>query len=157
VTASERYLDELRRALPRRLRRSVGAEIRAHLADGIAAETANGMDRDEAERLTIDRLGPADRVAAQFAADAPRSHRLAALVVAVAVLAIAAVAAALAVTHTSHATHAPTTRAATPAPRPVAVRWIRAAQVQVAQVADGRIIVRQCYLRPRAAKCTFNR
>lgn len=82
-------------------------ELRAHVADGIAAETAQGLDRDEAERLTIERLGPADRVAAQFAADAPRSYRRAAIVVAGATLLV--VAAGVGVTHTNRATTADTT------------------------------------------------
>lgn len=66
MSESDRYLDELRRALPRGRRRRVVAEIRSHLSEGIAAETANGLDPDEAERVTIERLGPAEQLAAQF-------------------------------------------------------------------------------------------
>jgi hypothetical protein len=105
VTESTRYLKELRRALPLRLRRRVVAELRQHLRDGIAAEVAGGLGRDEAERLTIERLGPPERVAAQFASDAPAPRARAVLVAAVAVLVIVTGAV---VTHTRHATKAPT-------------------------------------------------
>ncbi len=70
MTDSDRYLRELRSLLPRHRRRRIIAELRNHLDDGIAAEMAQGIDREEAERRTIARLGPPHRLAAQFEADA---------------------------------------------------------------------------------------
>jgi hypothetical protein len=109
VTESTRYLQELRRALPRRLRRRVVRELRQHFHDGIAAEVAGGLDRDDAERLTIERLGPPERVAAQFAADAPPARNRTRLVLSAAliVLIALAIAASAVVTHTQHAKPAP--------------------------------------------------
>jgi hypothetical protein len=116
VTASKRYLKDLRRALPRGLRRRVVAELRQHLRDGIAAEIAGGLGHDEAERLTIERLGPPERVAAQFASDAPAPRGHVVLVAAVVVLAAIAIAAGAVVTHTQHAKKTPPASPATYAP-----------------------------------------
>ena len=113
MTESKRYVKELRRALPLRLRRRVVAELRQHLRDGIAAEVAGGLAHDEAERLTIERLGPPERVAAQFATDAPAPRARVVLVAAVAVLVVVALAAGAVVTHTQHAKKAPTPSSAT--------------------------------------------
>ena len=114
MSASEAYLEELRRALPRRHRRRVVAEIRGHLADGIAAETASGADPEEAERLTIERLGPPERIAAQFGEGSARrpTGKAAALVAAGGVAALLSV---FAVTASRHPTVGATTTA-----RPVA-------------------------------------
>jgi len=114
MTESKRYLRALRNTLPRSLRRRVVAELRSHLAEGIAAERARGLDREEAERVTIARLGSPEQLAAQFSADAgqplarraaPASRRTATALTGLAGLAVVAVVAAvagLAVTHTRH-------------------------------------------------------
>jgi len=69
VSDAEAYLRELRRSLPVGCRRRFVAEVREHFASAIAAEAERGVDRAEAERLTIERLGPAEAVAAQLLAD----------------------------------------------------------------------------------------
>jgi len=111
MTESKRYLRALRNTLPRSLRRRVVAELRSHLAEGIAAERARGLDREEAERVTIARLGSPEQLAAQFSADAgqpvarraaPASRRTATALAGLAVVAVVAAVAGLAVTHTRH-------------------------------------------------------
>jgi hypothetical protein len=66
---AETYLHDLRRALPIGCRRRFVAELREHFASAVAAEAEHGVDRTEAARLTIERLGPADALAAQLLAD----------------------------------------------------------------------------------------
>ncbi|MGN6798540.1 MAG: HAAS signaling domain-containing protein [Gaiellaceae bacterium] len=61
MSAAETYLRELRRALPLGTRRRLVAEVREHFA--------SAADAGEAERETIERLGPARVVAAQLVAD----------------------------------------------------------------------------------------
>jgi hypothetical protein len=69
VSDAETYLRELRRALPLGCRRRFVAEMREHFESAVAAEAERGVDRTDAERLTIERLGPADALAAQLLAD----------------------------------------------------------------------------------------
>ena len=119
MSDAETYLRELRRALPVGCRRRFVAEVREHFASAIAAEAENGVERGEAERLTIDRLGPARALAGQLRADLGsgalgRAGRLRAslttarLGAAVGVIAIALVAgAAFAVTRSSPAQRGP--------------------------------------------------
>ena len=111
MTESKRYLRALRKTLPRSLQRRVVAELRSHLAEGIAAERARGLDREEAERVTIARLGSPEQLAAQFSADAgqpvarraaPASRRTVTALAGLAVVAVVAAVAGLAVTHTRH-------------------------------------------------------
>ncbi len=155
MTESKRYLDELRHALPRGVRRRVVSEFRTHLADGIAAEVARGMDRDAAELMIIERLGPPERVAAQYPDDAPRSQWRGPLTIAVAVLVVAGIAALVAVTQTSHAKPAPSVAAARLATPngPVVVPRIYIQQGEVAdaihvvQSASLGVVARQCYFR----------
>ena len=69
MSDAEAYLRELRGALPVGCRRRFVAEVREHFASAIAAEAERGVDRAEAERLTIERLGPAEAMARQLLAD----------------------------------------------------------------------------------------
>jgi hypothetical protein len=69
MSDTERYLRELRRALPIGCRRRFVAEVREHFASAIAAEAERGVGAAEAERETIERLGPAHALAEQFLAD----------------------------------------------------------------------------------------
>ena len=69
MTDAETYLRELRRSLPVGCRRRFVAEVREHFASAIAAEAEHGVGRLEAERLTIERLGPAQALAHQLLAD----------------------------------------------------------------------------------------
>jgi ABC-type cobalt transport system substrate-binding protein len=69
MSEAEAYLRELRRALPLGCRRRLVAEVREHFASAIAAEAENGIGRAEAERLTIERLGPARTLADQLLTD----------------------------------------------------------------------------------------
>jgi hypothetical protein len=69
MSDAETYLRELRRALPFGCRRRFLAEVREHFASAIAAEAERGVGRDEAERLTIERLAPAQALAEQLLAD----------------------------------------------------------------------------------------
>jgi hypothetical protein len=69
MTDAETYLRELRRALPVGCRRRFVAEMREHFDSAVAAEAKNGVNRWEAERLTIERLGPAGVLAGQLLAD----------------------------------------------------------------------------------------
>ena len=119
MTDAETYLRELRRSLPIGCRRRFVAEVREHLASAAAAEAEHGVDRREAERLTIERLGPAQAVADQLLADLRsgalgRRARLAAtltsarLVALATVVAVAAAVSAVAVgRHSSEASPAP--------------------------------------------------
>ena len=66
---AETYLRELRRALPVACRRRFVAEVREHFASAIAAEAEHGVGKVEAERLTIERLGPPQALAEQLVAD----------------------------------------------------------------------------------------
>jgi hypothetical protein len=69
VTVSETYLRELRRALPVGCRRRLISEVREHFVSAVEAEAEHGVSRAEAERLTIDRLGPAEALADQLLDD----------------------------------------------------------------------------------------
>lgn len=69
MSDAETYLRELRRSLPIGCRRRFVAEVREHFASAIAAEAERGVGTVEAERLTIERLGPADALARQVLAD----------------------------------------------------------------------------------------
>ena len=69
MSDAETYLRELRRALPVGYRRRFVAEVRDHFESAVAAEAGHGMPRPEAERLTIERLGPPRAVADQLVAD----------------------------------------------------------------------------------------
>jgi len=69
VTDAEAYLRELRRSLPIGCRRRFVAEVREHFASAVAAEAEGGVGRPEAERLTIERLGPANALAGQLLTD----------------------------------------------------------------------------------------
>ena len=67
MTESERYLDDLRRGLPLFRRRRILAEIRYHLESTVVAEKAHGLSDEDAERVAIARLGPAETLALSFA------------------------------------------------------------------------------------------
>ena len=69
MSDSEAYLRELRRALPLGCRRRFVAEVRDHFTSAVVAEAERGGGRFEAERLTIDRLGPAQALADQLRDD----------------------------------------------------------------------------------------
>ena len=69
MTDAETYLRELRRALPVGCRRRFVAEVREHFVSAVAAEGDRGVGRADAERLTIERLGPADALAGQLLTD----------------------------------------------------------------------------------------
>jgi hypothetical protein len=69
VSDAETYLRELRRALPMGCRRRLVAEMREHFASAIAAEAEHCVETLEAERLTIERLGPAAALAEQLRSD----------------------------------------------------------------------------------------
>jgi hypothetical protein len=69
MSDSDAYLRELRRALPFGCRRRFVAEMREHFASAVSAEAERGIGTAEAERLTIERLGPADGLAKQVRAD----------------------------------------------------------------------------------------
>lgn len=69
MSDSEAYLRQLRRALPLGCRRRFVAEVREHFTSAVAAEAKRGVGRFEAERLTIDRLGPAQALADQLRDD----------------------------------------------------------------------------------------
>jgi hypothetical protein len=45
------------------------AEVREHFESAVAAEATHGVDREEAERLTIERLGPPRALADQLLTD----------------------------------------------------------------------------------------
>jgi hypothetical protein len=69
VTDADTYLRELRRELPMGCRRRFVAEVREHFESAVSAEATRGVERTEAERLTIERLGPARTLADQLLAD----------------------------------------------------------------------------------------
>jgi hypothetical protein len=69
MSDAETYLRELRRALPVGCRRRFITELREHFASAVAAEAELGVSRVDAERLTIERLGPAPALAEQLLAD----------------------------------------------------------------------------------------
>jgi len=69
MSDSTAYLHELRRALPFGCRRRFVAEVREHFESAAAAEATHGVDRQEAERLTIERLGPPRALADQLLTD----------------------------------------------------------------------------------------
>jgi hypothetical protein len=69
VSDAEGYLRDLRRALPVGCRRRFVAEVREHFESAVAAEAERGVGRADAERLTIERLGPAHVLAEQLLAD----------------------------------------------------------------------------------------
>jgi hypothetical protein len=69
VTDAETYLRELRRALPMGCRRRFVAEVTEHFESAASAEATRGVERGEADRLTIERLGPAHALAGQLLAD----------------------------------------------------------------------------------------
>jgi hypothetical protein len=93
VTDVERYLADVaahvRGAGSRRLR----AELRGHVDDAVAHHVASGRDATEAVQLALERLGPADELAAAWQAQASvrrvRARRRAALVAFAAVTASA--------------------------------------------------------------------
>jgi hypothetical protein len=119
MSDAESYLRELRRALPLGYRRRVVAEVREHFASAIAAEAEHGVGTEEAERLTVERLGPARDLADQLLVDlrsgalGPTARLSAVLtttrvIVAAALVVIAIAGAAVAVTRSSPATHSTT-------------------------------------------------
>ena len=69
MTDAETYLRELRRALPVGYRRRFVAEVREHFESAVTAEAEHGVGRRDAERLTIERLGPPRAMASQMLAD----------------------------------------------------------------------------------------
>ena len=98
MSDADAYLRELRRALPLGCRRRFVAEVREHFASASAAEGERGVSRVEAERLTIERLGPPQALAEQLLADLRtgalgRRGRLAAALTTARVAALAVVAA----------------------------------------------------------------
>ncbi|HST14826.1 MAG TPA: hypothetical protein VLJ44_08260 [Gaiellaceae bacterium] len=95
--------------------------MREHFASAIAAEAEHGVERPEAERLTIERLGPAPALAGQLLADlrggalgrfgrlsaAVTAPRLVALATVIAVAVAAAAGAVFAGKHASRAEPVP--------------------------------------------------
>lgn len=69
MSDAEAYLQELRRALPLGCRRRLVSEVREHFASAVAAEAEKGVARPDAERLTVERLGPAQALADQLLSD----------------------------------------------------------------------------------------
>jgi hypothetical protein len=131
MSGAETYLRELRRALPIGCRRRFAAEIREHFESAVACEAEQGVERDEAERLTIERLGPARALADQLLADlrsgalgpaARLSAALTATRVALAAVLVTAVVAGLAVTKVRSSSTSPPTRTVQRAPQSDAVR-----------------------------------
>jgi hypothetical protein len=61
----ERFLESVEQHLPfdEPERADILDELRSHLADSAAAMEAKGLDRAEAERAAVERLGPAERLA----------------------------------------------------------------------------------------------
>jgi hypothetical protein len=72
---SERYLRELRQGLPVFGRRRILAEIRHHLEAALADGKDRGLSDQEAERLVIERLGPAAILVERFTDDLTRGVR----------------------------------------------------------------------------------
>ena len=123
MTDAETYLRELRRSLPVGCRRRFVAEVREHFASAIAAEAEHGVGRLVAERLTIERLGPAQALADQLLADlrsgalGRRARLVATLTTArlAAAATVVVVAVAVAASAVAVARHSPQ---ASPAPKP---------------------------------------
>jgi hypothetical protein len=90
------YLDELERQLrvPRRARRRILSEIRAHLLDALEAEQASTAEGSRAAERAVLRFGLAAEVARQFNLRAGRRHALLrrALVPSIAAFAVASTA-----------------------------------------------------------------
>jgi hypothetical protein len=86
------YLDELERQLrvPRRARRRIVSEVRAHLLDAAEAEQPSTADGSSAAERAIVRFGPAAETARQFNRPASRRNALLrrALVPSIAALAV---------------------------------------------------------------------
>jgi hypothetical protein len=72
------YLDELKRQLhvPRRARRRILTEVRAHLLDAAEAEKSWTADRNSAAERAVLRFGPAVETARQFDRRASRRNAL---------------------------------------------------------------------------------
>lgn len=125
MSGADAYLRELRRALPLGCRRRFVAEMREHFESAVAAEAQNGVEKDEAERLTIERLGPARELADQLLADlrsgalgpaARVSAALTATRIALAAALLIAVVAAVAVVSVRSSSKAPTAQRAPESP-----------------------------------------
>jgi hypothetical protein len=69
LSDADAYLRELRRELPLGCRRRFVAELREHFASATAAEAERGVSVLDAERSTIERLGPPRALADQLLAD----------------------------------------------------------------------------------------
>lgn len=67
----ERYVREVERRLPRRLRSDVGKELRSLLEDSVEERVAAGRAEDQAELEVLSELGPPNEVALRYA-DPPR-------------------------------------------------------------------------------------
>jgi hypothetical protein len=155
VSAAEQYLEKLRQALPRLQRRRIVAEIRNHMADDVAAEVARGVDPAEAERLTIERLGPPEELASQFSTSGRRlsTPAFAALAATSLVVVLGAV---FGLSHTRHASHAPavgrTTATAVPPHLvilPSTVRYPVTAVQRRAVIASQRVLVHLALVRQK--------
>jgi HAAS len=95
-TLTQRYLSALAARLPRRDRasRRLLAEIRDHFADSVAAALAEGRPANEAERQTLERLGPASAVADAWKVNRPRALRVQKMTVIFAVVVVSGLGAA---------------------------------------------------------------
>ena len=69
MSSADAYLEALRRELPFGYRRRFVLEVREHFDSAVAAEAERGVARAEAERLTIERLGPPQALAGQLVQD----------------------------------------------------------------------------------------
>jgi hypothetical protein len=147
MSDAEAYLRELRRALPIGCRRRFVAEMREHFASAIAAEAESGVGRAEAERLTIERLGPADALALQVRADlrsgalgrlgnvTARLSTTRVLAAATAVIAIVTSGAVFAVTHSSRTPAKPQRAAGPTVARPTVTVDPRTGEVRMVMYA----------------------
>lgn len=153
MSAAETYLRELRRALPVGCRRRFVAEMREHFESAVAAEAKHGRDRDEAERLTIERLGPAHELADQLLADlrsgalgpaARLSAALTATRIALGAAFVIAVVAAVAVVSVRSSSKAPTAQRS---PEQPAVRNGVEVRRLVITLLNGQVKQRQFYAR----------
>ena len=143
MSDAETYLRELRRALPIGCRRRFVAEMREHFASAIAAEAERGVGPAEAERLTIERLGPADALAQQVRADlrsgalgrlgnvTARLTTTRVLAAATAVIAIVTSGAVFAVTHSSRTPAKPQRAAGPTVARPTVTLDPRTGEVRM--------------------------
>lgn len=133
MSDADTYLRELRRALPVGCRRRLVAEVREHFESAVSAEARHGVGRQEAERLTAERLGPAQALADQLLTDlrsgalgpvARLSAALTAARVLLAAVLVAAVVAGVAVTRVRSTSTSPPAppRAAQAPPRTGVVR-----------------------------------